>query len=282
MYYSANNNGLYRFLDATGGRFVDYLRICRRDILLKRQLRLDSRLRFIREHIASLIVDQGPFKGMRYPAAKSCGSALVPKLIGSYECELHAIIEEICSQQYRIVIDIGCAEGYYAVGLALRIPSAYVIAFDTNTEATELCRLMADLNRVGHRVITAGWCDEDVLALLTSGGRSLIVCDTEGYEKTLFSESLVPLLSGHDLLIETHDIFEPGISDLLQERFSSTHEIVTTESVPDILKSRECRSPLLRQVKESERVDLVTEGRPDIMKWLYLKSRQPGLLHRTS
>jgi methylase of polypeptide subunit release factors len=84
------------------------------------------------------------------------------------------------------VIDIGCAEGYYAVGLALRIPSAYVIAFDTNREATDLCRLMADLKRLSHRLITAGWCDEHVLALLTSGGRSLIVCDTEGYEKHFF------------------------------------------------------------------------------------------------
>jgi hypothetical protein len=43
------------------------------------------------------------------------GSALAPKLIGSYEAELHPIFDRIFRKPYKRVIDIGCAEGYYAV-----------------------------------------------------------------------------------------------------------------------------------------------------------------------
>ncbi|NEQ73541.1 MAG: hypothetical protein F6K23_10945 [Okeania sp. SIO2C9] len=42
-----------------------------------------------------LIVKHGPFKGMKYPDQKSVGSALIPKIVGSYESELHQIIGKI-------------------------------------------------------------------------------------------------------------------------------------------------------------------------------------------
>src|SRR6478672_6897407 len=67
-----------------------------------------------------LVVQHGPFKGMKYPGVNSVGSALIPKLLGSYERELHPLIDSICAGQYDQVVDIGCAEGYYAVGLAMR------------------------------------------------------------------------------------------------------------------------------------------------------------------
>ena len=64
-------------------------------------------------------------------------SSCVPKLIGSYEEEVHLIIEEIIRRRYSIVVNIGCAEGYYAVGFALRIPDAIVYAFDIETTAQQ-------------------------------------------------------------------------------------------------------------------------------------------------
>src|ERR1035441_10269867 len=69
--------------------------------------------------IAATLVDRyganvlnGPFEGMRYLQA-SVGSVLSPKLVGSYEAELHPFIERVTSGRYDIVVDIGCAEGYY-------------------------------------------------------------------------------------------------------------------------------------------------------------------------
>ena len=90
----------------------------------------------------------------------------MPKLVGSYEAELHGVIEQIVATDYQVVVDVGCAEGYYANGLARRLPSARVYAFDTDPEARHLCEAMAALNGVEKRVIVGGKCEPDDLNAL--------------------------------------------------------------------------------------------------------------------
>jgi hypothetical protein len=41
------------------------------------------------ELVREMTVRSGPFQGMRYPGAEAAGSALIPKLLGSYQRELH-------------------------------------------------------------------------------------------------------------------------------------------------------------------------------------------------
>src|SRR5438876_11547620 len=63
-------------------------------------------------------VSNGSFRGMAY-VPEAVGSSLLPKLIGSYEQEITPAIEEMVAKRPPRIIDIGAAEGYYAVGLAL-------------------------------------------------------------------------------------------------------------------------------------------------------------------
>src|SRR4051794_5025833 len=67
-----------------------------------------------------LVVQGGPFRGMRYPREL----AQVPKLTGAYELELHGALQEWITAEPAIVVDVGCSEGYYAVGLARALPGA--------------------------------------------------------------------------------------------------------------------------------------------------------------
>src|SRR5207249_10415948 len=93
----------------------------------------------------------GPFAGMKY-VSTSVGSVYEPKLMGTYELELHPIIEQLCKQQFSRIIDVGAAEGYYAVGMAMRSPRSEVIAFETTTEGQALIAQLAALNEVAARV----------------------------------------------------------------------------------------------------------------------------------
>src|ERR1700749_2885028 len=61
-------------------------------------------------------VKHGPFTGMVYPTKATRNRHVIPKLLGTYEQELHGTIETIKGRKYDVVIDIGGAEGYYAVG----------------------------------------------------------------------------------------------------------------------------------------------------------------------
>src|SRR5438477_7503575 len=110
-----------------------------------------------------LVVKHGPFQGMQYTATQWVGGAVFPKLLGCYERELHEVIEACCKTPYTEIVDIGCAEGYYAVGLARRIPTAKVYAYDIQESAQRRCQEMARANGVDQRVITGSGCSSETL-----------------------------------------------------------------------------------------------------------------------
>src|SRR5690349_10924853 len=69
----------------------------------------------------------GPFKGMRIDYS-ALPVHTAPKYIGTYEKEIVAFVEDaICDEPERI-LNVGASDGYYAVGLALRLPMATVYA----------------------------------------------------------------------------------------------------------------------------------------------------------
>lgn len=219
-------------------------------------------------------VQHGPFMGMKYPAMKSAGSALVPKLLGSYEKEIQPIIELVCRKKYSEIVDIGCAEGYYAVGLAMRINTAKVFAFDTDERAVSLCMQMAIANDVVERVAVGGFCSPEILKSFPFTGRGLVVSDCEGFEKVLFTKEMALALSQHDVLIETHDFRDITISDTIREAFQATHTITAIQSMDDITKARDYHFFELEGFTLAERYHLLGEGRPSIMEWLFMTSLQ--------
>jgi SAM-dependent methyltransferase len=219
------------------------------------------------------VVRHGPFAGLRYPLLQSIGSSLFPKLLGSYEAELHPWIDEICAGGYTEIVDIGCAEGYYAVGLARRLPHAQVYAYDIDDRARELCAASSRLNGVDGRVAGRAAFATDQLADIAVRGRGLIVCDCEGAELDLFAADTVSACAEWDLLIETHDFMDLTGSTRLMERFRTTHDVRTCLSVDDIQKAKHYHYPELAPLDLATRRAIVAEGRPAIMEWLFFTAR---------
>ncbi len=230
----------------------------------------DRRLRRVitlLEKECGLIVQTGPFVGMTYVSEAIC-SSLVPKLLGSYEAELHALLTQIVTRDYQTVIDVGCAEGYYAVGLALRLPRARVYAFDINARARELCAKLALANKVAERVIVADKCDHEKLNSLIHG-RTLIVCDCEGCELQLLDPALAPELKKSDLLVELHDTIDPRITPTILSRFTLSHEITLVDSG----ERDPTAFPILRNFDHLTQRTAVAEFRDAPMQWGYLQAK---------
>jgi len=219
-------------------------------------------------------VVSGPFAGMVYPEHSAFGSSFPPKLIGSYEHELHAVIEPLLSNKYSKIIDIGCAEGYYAVGFALRFPLSEVLAFDPSPCARSLCCDMARINGVAKRVQPEGFCDPATLTKLTKGETCLILCDCEGYEEWLFPQFIIPSLGHSTLIIETHDFVSPTITKQLKDGFLDSH--VCTEIVPGDPEARleKFRATLSSATSKDWLIrHLLDEGRPLTQCWLIFTPR---------
>ena len=246
---------------------------------LRRRKQRKNRRRIIATALQTLqptrTVLHGPFKGMQYPKLDSVGSALFPKLLGSYECELNGIVEQVVGNQYTEIVDIGCAEGYYAVGLAMRCPSAKVFAFDTNTRAIQLCREMMQLNGIeASRYAVNGYCESNTLENIPVSERALIISDCEGYEKQLFTSSSVKKLDKHDFLIEVHDVFDINVSTHLRSVFEPGYEIRVIQSIDDIFKARDYNFPELDNFNLETRKILLAEGRETIMEWFYITRKE--------
>jgi hypothetical protein len=177
------------------------------------------------------VVQAGPFKGMRYPDwAMTEVDSYSPKVLGTFERELHGAVESMIGAAPPAVVNIGSAEGYYAVGMALRLPQARVIAFEPRETQVHQMRTLAELN--GTRVeIVAAPCTPDLLAGALDAGAA-VLCDCDGCENELLDPSLVPALESCEAIVETHDLWRPGTSDRLKARFGPTHDIEEVDTVP--------------------------------------------------
>jgi hypothetical protein len=218
------------------------------------------------------IVVGGPFAGMKY-ALQATGSALLPKLVGSYEAELHgSALEHILSTSYDTVVDVGCAEGYYAVGLALKLPSTTrIYAFDTAYEAQLLCRALASINNMEQKIVVSGFCDTGTLQS-TLNGRSLVICDCEGYEIDLLQPTAAPLLVQSDILVELHETSQPGLTKTIWERFRATHNILAI----DTQERSTADYPTIAFLRSDQQRLALAEFRPFPQQWLFMTPVEHG------
>lgn len=214
----------------------------------------------------------GNFKGLTYPDYESFGSAIFPKLLGSYESELNVVWGEIISTQYEEIIDIGSAEGYYSVGLAMKT-SNVVVAVDISQKALDMVRKIAQLNNVSDKVKLMKGIDSLQLIEKVSQKKCFILCDAEGFEAEIFNADTVKALSKSHILIEVHDAKVFGVSKYLKSIFEDSHVLVSIQSTDDIYKLNNYSYEELETLSPRAKLRMLSEYRSNIQEWYYLKPR---------
>jgi hypothetical protein len=216
-------------------------------------------------------VSSGPFLGMELLEEVSWADGdLVPKLLGCYEEELHPAITNTVARNPAAVVNVGCAEGYYAVGFARLLPQARIISLDTDPKAQTICRRAAEVNAVGNRLRVGGPCRADGMReLVSESGPTLLFVDCEGAETQILDPLAVPELRRCDIIVECHDFLDRSITSTLSKRLSSTHHI---ENIIEGARNPN-RFPLLRHLASADRWLAVNEDRPQMMNWLVCWAR---------
>jgi hypothetical protein len=210
----------------------------------------------------------GPFKGMAYVDHATEG-ALMPRLLGTYESELHPHLEAFAEERLDCVIDVGCAEGYYAVGLARLAPQVVVHAHDIDEDARRACAELARLNDVADRVVVGGeFAAADFQAF--AGRRVLVLVDAEGAEVDILDSARAPALAEMTIIVETHDVYRPGAEAAIAERFAATHEITRVEQEPKTF----AMPPWMRGLTHLDQLISVWEFRLQPTPWLIMRPRR--------
>ena len=238
----------------------------------RRNVRLQSKLTpwkeaFVRKF--GSVVQGGPFAGMTFHA-RDLSTVYLPLLTGSYEAEIHGFIETALARGPKVIADVGCEDGFVAVGLALRAPQAKVYAFDILSIARDQCSELAALNKVEDRVIVGGECTPETLSTICSG-RSLVFSDCESYELELLDPDKVPALKNADIIVELHDFMrtDVAITPTVLARFEATHDITLTG-----LKRRSADDfPSLAMLPKEVRAQALHEDRVEYQQWAYLKAK---------
>jgi hypothetical protein len=198
--------------------------------------------RYASEH--GMTVTGGPFAGLRYPEESvEQVDALVAKLSGKYEAELHPIISEALERQPSSFVDIGTADGYYAVGFALR-SGMRTQGFEIAPRARRLATGVADLN--GVNVTLQGAATSRSLRALDLDG-AFVLADCEGAETEIFDVAAVAALGRTFVVIEMHEWARAGVEKLLVGRFSPSHKVqIVSGSSPEPLRLDEGRWAICR------------------------------------
>jgi len=204
-------------------------------------------------------IGSGPFKGTIFASDSHWHDGnLCLKLTGYYEHELHDAIEKAILRKPHSIINVGCCEGYYAIGLAKRLPKAKAVAIDISTDALRHCRQMAELNNVSDRLET--WHGDETNCVLKLTQPCLFVIDNEGGEEMLVDD-IKPLLAKSDLIIECHHFKDTGVAARIYDKLSPSHTIDVITPQPVTLINSSAEATLLEAI-------ILTEKRLMSCRWL--------------
>lgn len=171
----------------------------------------------------------GPFAGMKLDY-ESLPVHAAPKFLGTYEQELHACIDRAIGLAPTCILNVGCAEGYYAVGLAKRLAGSQVFAADADPKALRATLRNAELNDVRSRVHGVGIIRSGEFDKYLIPNGSLVVMDCEGAEFVLLNPVNDSILLGANILVEVHPEFGSELD--LAARFAQTHKIQIIHQTP--------------------------------------------------
>lgn len=217
------------------------------------------------------VVQTGPFQGMHLTRDIAwADTKLSPQLLGCYEMELHEFIEKCIEAKPKVVVNVGCAEGYYAVGLAHRLPDATVYAIEGDETSVDIAKAAAERN--GVKLVFG----EDVDKVFAAP--DLIVMDCEGHEVLYLDLEKFPSLRTAVIIVEIHEMpagstyFPDGqpTAQIIVDRFRETHKIVALFEGPRNPNQFKC----LHCISSLERWMAVQEGRPCLMCWFIMVPRE--------
>lgn len=205
-------------------------------------------------------VTAGPFRGLSYEGIDlAVVDAAAAKLTGTYERDLASYF--CAASRIETFIDVGAADGYYAVGFAVANPNSAVYAFDLSGEARRLCSSLAHRNGVADRVHIANRFDKRAAAQLPTAD-ALVLIDIEGGEAALLIQPVIDALREAHIVIEMHEHLAPGVSETLPRRLERTHQ------VRRVYETERTIPPELSDWSSEDAMRAIDEMRHPGMHWL--------------
>ena len=232
------------------------------------------------EYIFGKTIKYGPFKGMKLSSNIWWGKYdILSKYLGQYEPH---ILEKLISNSKNNThfIDIGAADGYYAIGLLFSNLFKTATCFEVSKNGRSVISENAHINFVQKRLTILGKADQDLISQeIMNFPQSVILCDIEGAEFDLFSEDLLKTCKSCVVIIELHDEFTKGKSN----RRENLIKLASKFFKVNLIKRSNPKINNFEEIKDwSDDLRLLafSENRPIRMDWLLLTPKKSNKISK--
>ena len=228
--------------------------------------------KIIQEH--DYKVAYGNFKGMKlnkniYWAKND----LITYILGVYEKHVLEKLTEFSKRGNFPFIDIGAADGYFAVGMAFSKIFNKVYAFEIDESRRASLNKNAENNLCKDKIVIYREANFDsIKKIVDENNGAVILFDIEGSEFDLLDKKLLECLANCYIVCELHPLLINNGYDKQQTLINNSKAFFNVSII-----QRDCYCPNkfseLNEFKDEERLVAFGEGRENNMQWLVLEPK---------
>jgi hypothetical protein len=218
----------------------------------------------------------GYFKGLKLESNLWGARDVASIILGQYEKEILDFIMKIPSS-FSYFVDIGAADGIYAVGLLKNQKFKRVICFESNLRSQESIKINADNNQVTSQISIFGEAKIDFLNTITLEtelqlSKTVFLFDIEGGEYDLLTTENLMRMATSFVIVEIHknvQNYETKYKELIRK--------VAPFFDYKIIREGERGSTEFSEIShwpDEDRNIIFSEGRRYAMEWLALSPRK--------
>lgn len=216
-------------------------------------------------------VKYGPFSGLKLGQNVWWGNVdKASMLLGIYEKEILEFLSSGITSERPYFIDVGAADGYYAVGMLSSGLSKYCYCFEMSEEGRKRISENAELNHVTEQLSIFPEATEQFAEALPEEilNKAIILIDIEGGEFDILNEHSLKALSQSVIIIEIHHWID-GFFNKYQHFLAMADRYFDITVIDPLEKKIETFSEL-DDFTDDNRYLICSEGRPNRMRFLKL------------
>ena len=219
----------------------------------------------------------GPYSGTKILSSYGWSNIdFCPKYLGSYEYQVQKkIIDLNKKKKFDYFIDLGAAEGYHIISLLKKKIFKQGLAFEISKKSREILKKNAQINKLNNRIRI--YKDANLSSLKNvlrnfNHRRLLFLVDIEGHEYDLFEKDFCKIFSKGTFIIEEHP-FNITNKRKIKNFNQNIKKYYNVEILKDTPKNP-FNFSILEKYSDDEKYLMMSEGRPESMKWLILQPKK--------
>lgn len=239
---------------------------------------VNDTLKEFNQRLFSSLMPYGLFEGIEIPSLQDLQAAIGQKFLGVYEFEILDHIKHLLKNySYDFIIDIGAAEGLYAVAFSKHVAAkgdeTRIFAFEQSYFTRERLRQTVKRNKATNVHILDEF-NQHSIKDIDPEKKGLILSDCEGYEDRIFSKANASRFKNCNLVIETHDNVVPGVTERLLELLSDTHSVQRVEQQPVVNSIALITNEWFRLLDEKQQLDILECDRHPETRWVVAEANR--------